>query len=82
MAEAYLDLRRLEEDKRIDMIGHTVMVHKKTAAVITDSDPGKLERYIAKLKKRFPGIVVLGKDKGPVANTVYVKLGPPSTEAN
>ena len=78
----FADLADFEEDKRIEMIGHTVMAHKKTVAFVTDSDPGKAERYIDKLKKRFPGIVIVDRFDGPVSNTVTVKVGPPEPENN
>lgn len=80
--KAFLDLHRLEEDRRIEMIGHTVMEHRQTAAVVTDADPGKRERYIAKLRERFPGIVVLKEFDGPTPGAVTVTLGPPDPENN
>ncbi len=72
----YRDIADLEEDDRIDMIGRKVEEQKKTVAFITDSDPGKADRYIRKLLKRFPGIQVLDRIPGPVANTITVKVGP------
>lgn len=78
----FVDLHSLEEDKRIEMIGHQVMVHKKDVAFMTDADEGKAARYIAKLKARFPGIVILGQWPGPVANVVTVKVGPPQVGNN
>lgn len=54
------------------------MRHRKTVGFVVDADPGKADRYIAKLKEKFPGIVVLGKFAGPVKNTVSVKVGPPA----
>jgi len=73
----YADLGDFEEDKRIDIIGDAAMRLKQTVAFITDADPGKADRYIAKLKARFPGIVVLGRSNGPVKGSVTVKVGPP-----
>ena len=80
--EAFIDTHRLEEDARIDLIGRTVMASKKTACFITDADPGKADRYIRKLKKRFPGILILEVLKGPVPNTVLVKVAPPNEQSN
>ncbi len=45
-----------------------------TVAFITDSDPGKADRYISKLLKKFPGLKVLERFDGPVPNTVSVKV--------
>jgi hypothetical protein len=74
--EAFLDLHRLSEDQRIDMIGHTVTEHGKTVAVCVDDITGKPERYIAKVQKLFPGVAVLGQFKGPTPGVVTIKFGP------
>lgn len=73
----YADLGDFAEDERIDAIAHQVLVHKKTVSFITDHDEGKAERYIQKLQAKVPGIVVLERGRGPVAGTVWVKVGPP-----
>jgi len=72
----FLDIADHEEDERIGIIGRAVMEHKKTSAFVTDDDP-KADRYIRKLKARFPGIRVIARGSGPVKDTVWVKLGPP-----
>lgn len=74
----YADLADLDEDKRIEIIGRTVLDQRKTVAFVTDLDRGKADRYIAKLLKRFPTIVIVGRFDGPVPNTVTVKCAPPS----
>lgn len=72
----YRDIADLDEDDRIDMIGRKVSDQKQVVAFITDSDPGKADRYIEKLLSRFPDIEVLARAAGPVANTITVKVGP------
>jgi hypothetical protein len=72
----FMDVADHDEDRRIEMIGHQAMVHKKTVSFITDDEEGKAERYIRKLKERFPGICVIDRGKGPVDKTVWVKVGP------
>jgi hypothetical protein len=72
----FVDLGDVAEDQRIEAIGHQAMVHKKVVSFITDADEGKADRYIRKLEERFPGIVVIARGNGPVANTVFVKVGP------
>lgn len=67
----YYDLGDEEEDARIEKIGNAAKGGGKIAFV-TDDDPGKAERYIAKLKERFPGIVVLERHPGPVPKCVTV----------
>jgi len=71
----FADLADLEEDKRIEIIAAAVRSGKKVAFV-TDSDPGKADRYIAKLKAKCPEIVIHGKHPGPVRDTVMVTAGP------
>jgi hypothetical protein len=74
----YEDLADRDEDARIDRIGWAVMNEHKTVAFMTDSDPpDKADRYIRKLTERFPGIRVISRGAGPVADVVYVKMGPP-----
>lgn len=74
----YLDMAYIEEDDRIRVIGKMVMEGKKTVGFITDSEPGKADRYIEKLRKWFPGIVVMFWGDGPLKDTVTVKVGPPT----
>jgi hypothetical protein len=74
----YADIADFDEDKRIETIGHAAMTFGKTVAFVTDDEEGKADRYIRKLQERFPGIVVIARGAGPVANTVFVKVGPPT----
>lgn len=71
----YQDLFDLSEDQRIDLIGHMVVDHKQTNAFVVEDD-AKADRYIKKLVAKFPGVEVVGRGKGPIAGTVYVKVGP------
>lgn len=74
---SFVDLGSLDEDARIDAIGNATMRDRKTVGFVTDNEPGKAERYIAKLKERFPGIVVVARMKGPTPGVVTVKVAPP-----
>lgn len=79
----YQDLADLPEDERIKRIGRMVMLYGKVVAVCTDANPrSKADRYIDKLKARFPGIRVLSVFDGPTAGVVTVKLAPPVKPAN
>jgi hypothetical protein len=71
----FADLGGMEEDKRIDTIGHAVRQTKGVVGFITDEEPGKPERYIAKLKAKFPEIVVISQSKGPTKKSVLIKVG-------
>jgi hypothetical protein len=74
----YADIADHDEDARIEIIGHAVMVEQKTCAFIVEDDPAeKAERYIRKLEAKFPGIRVIARGKGPVSGTVFVKVAPP-----
>lgn len=73
----YKDLADLGEDERIRQIGEKAMVEKLDVGFVTDVEAGKAERYVAKLRERFPGIRLISIGPGPVCNTVLVKVGPP-----
>lgn len=73
------DLSSLDEDTRIDTIGHSAMGHKKTVGFIVD-DMSKGRRYLRKLRKKFPGIVTVDAHRhrtGPLRGLVSIKVGPP-----
>jgi hypothetical protein len=72
----YQDLGDLQEDARIDQIGQRAMMGG-VIAFVTDADPGKADRYIAKLAAKFPQVKVIERFNGPVAGTVSVKVGIP-----
>lgn len=84
----YLDTGDCEEDERIQKIGESLLCLgkvKKDAmiAFVTDSEPPeKVERYISKLLKRFPGIRVVDRFPGPVQGCVSVRMGLVSTDSN
>lgn len=69
----YIDLGDEAEDTRIDAIGKAAMAGH-TVAFVTDSDPGKADRYIRKLITKFPQLRVIDRFDGPVPNTVSVKV--------
>lgn len=73
----YKDLADMEEDERIEQIGSTTMTQRLIVGFVVDDEKGKAERYISKLKERFPGIRVMYQGSGPVAETILVKVGPP-----
>lgn len=73
--EGFADLADLPEDKRIEIIGHTVTVHGKTVAVCVDDVASKVARYVRKLSA-IPGVVVLDQTKGPVKGSVTIRVGP------
>ena len=84
MAPKYADLYSMTEDERIDFIGRSVM---NTPATSTDKpvmnafiveDDAKADRYIEKLRAKFPGIRVIDRLDGPVRGLhVTVRVGPP-----
>ena len=67
----YKDIADETEDERIRQIGSAAM-KRKQVSFVTDSEPGKADRYIEKLKAGFPGISVVSRGEGPVPDTVYV----------
>lgn len=79
MPPQYKDLGDETEDERIRQIGTATMGEKAVVGFVVDKeeDDGIAERYITKLKERFPGIRVIYKADGPVADTTFVKVAPP-----
>jgi hypothetical protein len=77
----YADLANQNEDDRIAVIGNAVMQGAKVGFIV-DADPGKAERYIEKLKTRFPGIVIVGTSPGPAPATIFVKVERQNTGGN
>ena len=79
----YADIADFDEDSRIDMIGHQAMDHQRTVGFFVDAQEAgkpkgsKADRYIRKLQDKFPGIRIIGRCAGPVADTEMVKVGPP-----
>jgi hypothetical protein len=72
----FSDLGDLTEDDRIAVIGNHVMEKMQTVTFIVETKT-KAARYISKLKEKFPGIVLVGTGKGPIAKTITVKMRPP-----
>lgn len=77
MPREYKDIADEPEDERIRQIGEKTMHEKQIVGFVTDDEPDKAERYIRKLRSRFPGIRVVYHGKGPVAETILVKVAPP-----
>jgi len=79
----YGDLYNLTENERIDLIGRSVMEGPKTSAdkpimvAFVVDDHEKADRYIEKLKKKFPEIRIIDKFDGPVKDTVSVRITGP-----
>jgi hypothetical protein len=81
---AYADIADLDEDKRIEIIGNAVLnapsssADKPVMAAFVVEDDAKVDRYIKKLEKRFPGIRVIDRLQGPVKGMmVTVRVGAP-----
>lgn len=71
----FQDMAHVEEDQRIQMIGEMVIREGKTVGVLVDDIPAKVERYLRKIKERFPQIKVEYQGKGPTPGVVTIRLG-------
>jgi hypothetical protein len=74
----FVDLHDVQEDKRIDLIGHRAVDHKEIVGFMVDregEDRSKGDRYIAKLKAKFPALTVMWRGDGPVENVETIKVG-------
>ena len=74
--EGFADLADLPEDERIGIIGHYVVDHGKVVGVCVEDEQSKIERYVAKVRERFPTVALLAVAKGPVPKVVTIKFGP------
>lgn len=75
MPTKYKDIADVPEDERITKIAEYAMAHPgKKIAFITDSVPGKADRYIEKLTTRFPKVKVISRVKGPIPEAVTVTV--------
>jgi len=72
----YLNLGDQSEDDRIDTIGRAVVASQSLCGFCVDDEPGKPERYIEKLRARFPELAVVDQIKGPVPGVVTVRVQP------
>ena len=75
----YADLHDLSEDDRIKLIAETVLSAGMVTGFLVENDK-KADRYIEKLRKRFPGVDILGKMRGPTKGIILVKVGPASAK--
>jgi hypothetical protein len=73
----YVDLHAMSEDDRIDLIGRMVLEKSATIGCFVDLDGVKGDRYISKVKARFPSIVLKGRCAGPTPGVETLKFGPP-----
>lgn len=78
--KGYLDLHKISEDERIQIIGKTAMASDKPLQFLVDADStpegkGKAARYISKLAQHFPDLKVIEIAAGPVPNVTSVKVG-------
>jgi hypothetical protein len=79
----YLDMQTLSEDERIDAIGKIIFSEPANSAKkpmtfgLCVEDNEKADRYIEKLKKKFPTIRVLYRGPCEVPGIVLVTLGGP-----
>lgn len=69
----FLDVHDLAEDQRIDIIGHRVVDHKERVTFLVENNE-KADRYMAKLKLKFPTLCEM--ERGPLvgANVIFVKV--------
>lgn len=76
----FADLFKLPEDQRIDLIGNFVTESNESIWFLTDSGPGdegKADRYIKKIRAKFPELIIAPIETGPVENTVAIRIYPP-----
>lgn len=70
-----LDMHKLSEDERIEVIGSRVMDLGEAVFMVDadEIDPGKADRYMRKLIEKFPRIYEVSRESGPVHNVTTIK---------
>lgn len=79
----YMDLADLPENKRIQAIGEIANSGKVVTFIVdTEGKDGnaKADRYMKKIKSRFPNVIELGRFPGPVDDVITIKIGLPESE--
>lgn len=78
--DAVLDLHRMSEPERIDVIGNRALLAIGTEIKFCVDDdtnePGKADRYVKKLKERFPSIVEVRRGPFTPGSTLVVVTVP------
>ena len=70
------DLHRLPEDERIRLIGEAAASGQIVGVLLEKDEPEKIERYIRKIKQRFPTVTLLDRTDGPTPSVVTLRFGP------
>jgi len=70
----YSDIADMPENERIHVIGETASAGSVVGFVVENDV--KADRYLRKLQRWFPGVRVIDRGPGPVANTILVRCGP------
>lgn len=77
MSGAIINMCRAEEDERIEIIGQVAM-RERCAEFMVDGDAiekGKADRYVRKLRERFPRLVETERyEDTPVPNVTTVRV--------
>ena len=79
MKKKFQDTSNLPEDERIALIVAKLksLPCGKTVGFFTDSDPGKMERYLSKITAQLPNVIVQNQGDGPVADCRFAILKMP-----
>ena len=76
--KGFADVADLSEDDRIDVIGRTAIEKNQVVGCVVDAAPAaKADRYIDKLRAKFPTLQILHRGPGPTPGTTLIKVGPP-----
>lgn len=76
----FVDLHSLPEDRRIELMAHRAIKHQERVGFVVELDPdgghSKGDRYVQKLKQRFPALAVLRRsDNVPRRGVELIMIG-------
>ena len=69
------DLHRLPEDERIRLIGESAASGQIVGVMLEKDEPEKIERYVRKIKQRFPTVTLLDRTEF-TPSVVTLRFGP------
>lgn len=77
----YADVADHPEDKRIDIIGNQAMTGAVVGFIVESENNGeKGDRYIAKLARKFPKLIVRKRAPGPIDGCEAIQVCLPTKD--
>jgi hypothetical protein len=73
---SFIDLSDVQEDQRIQTIGERAAAGNVVGCMLERDDHAKVERYVEKIRKRFPSVRLIEKTPNKGGKLMVLKFGP------